>query len=116
MVNEASLKVGILYIEDAYGMPNGSLPPEMFDFIKIVAMGAKKYELNGWLKPDGVKTDEKSMHASIFRHVAESATLGPKARDHESNEDPLLHAMCRNGMLYTRRKRGIVNPIDEETK
>lgn len=126
-INEDSLKIGILYLEDAFGLPNGSLPPEMFHFLRIVAMGAKKYELNGWLKTDGAKTDEKSMHDSMFHHLAESYTAkaladGAGVRvsvmdlDHESGESALLHLQCRAGMQYTRRQRDIINPIDQGAK
>lgn len=84
--------------------------PEMLDFIEIVLMGAKKYEPEGWLKPDGIKTSEKEMHDSMFHHLASSFCT--KDVDAESGLDHLLHIACRALMLYTRRQRGIINDQD----
>lgn len=81
------------------------IPPEMFDFIKVMNFGAKKYAANNWLLPDGINSDHKSMHASIFRHVAESS-CGHK-HDWETGLHPLLHAATRCLMLYTRQQRGL---------
>jgi hypothetical protein len=91
---------------------------EMMDFILVLEMGAKKYEIDGWLKPDGAGSSEKEMHASMFRHLAKSlASGGANPRlvvDAESGLDHLLHVATRALMLYTRRKRGIVNTSDVE--
>lgn len=81
------------------------VPPEMLHFIKVMEMGASKYEPNGWLKTDGTKTSHKDMHASMFRHLAESSA-GIRA-DHESGFDPLLHLACRALMMYTRIQKGL---------
>lgn len=92
-------------ISEVYDLPIDAVVPEMLDFFLIVAMGAKKYEMNGWLKPDGKKCSERSMHDSMFHHLAESST--GDMPDEESGLDPLLHLACRAMMLYTRRQRGI---------
>lgn len=83
------------------------VPKEMEDWKKVLEMGAKKYTPNNWLEKEGKNCDEKSMHASMFRHLAESSSMGSCALDKESNLDPLLHLACRALMLYTRRQKGI---------
>lgn len=81
------------------------LPDEIYDFIEVMIHGAKKYEPNNWLKPDGVNSDHRSMHASMFRHLAESQVN--LSKDSETGLDPLLHLAARAMMLYTRRQRGL---------
>lgn len=92
-------------IADIYGISAEGIPPEFFDVLNVVANGAKKYELNGWLKPDGQKASFKEMHESLFRHIGASAT-GVRD-DLESGLDHLLHVACRALMLYTLLERGI---------
>lgn len=94
-----------------YDLPVDAVQLEMLDFFKIVANGAKKYSMNNWLRIDGKSTSETAMHDHIFHHIARSFAAR-HTLDNESGEDHLLHAMCREGMLYTRRKRGIVHPED----
>ncbi len=81
------------------------VPPEMLEFIEVMILGAAKYAPNNWLRPDGTNSDARSMHASMFRHVAESS-CGNRL-DQETQLDPLLHAACRCLMMYTRIKRGL---------
>lgn len=100
-------------LAEAYGLPKEAIQPEFFDFLKIVSMGGAKHGMNNWLRENGKKSDERTMHDSIFHHVAESFVFGIAARDHESDEDPLLHVMTRSAMLYTRRQRNIIHPDDE---
>lgn len=96
------------------------LPDEFSDFEQIMVTGAKKHGENNWLEPGGRKSSFKDMHASMFRHVAESYAAGPWAfgtslrEDYDSKKDPLLHAICRCMMMYTRLKRGIIHPDDEQ--
>lgn len=78
---------------------------EFFDLHRILEMGAKKYAVDGWLEPGAPGTSFKEMHASIFRHVAESSAGITK--DWESGEHPLLHAAIRCLMEYVLQKRGI---------
>lgn len=98
------------------------IPSEMFDFLDILIMGAQKHGTNNWLEKNGSKTSHKDMHASIFRHVAESSSSPPALLrdgglmtvvDYESRKHPLLHAMIRCGMIYTRQKRNIWNDSDD---
>ncbi len=87
---------------------NVEIPPEMFDFINVMTTSARsgKYEPNNWLRKDGaINSDSRSMHASMFRHVAESQ-CGHRY-DKETNLDPLLHLATRALMLYVRIKRGL---------
>lgn len=96
---------------------NNLLKKDMLDFIKVLEMGARKYEPNGWLLPDGAGTSEKEMHASMFRHLSKSAVYGElflkdAQLDDESELDHLLHVACRALMLYTRRKRKITHSQD----
>lgn len=97
------------------------VPPEMFDFLDILIHGAQKYGENNWLDKNGSKTSHKDMHASLFRHVAESSCNPPvllddgdlmTVVDEESGKHPLLHAMIRCGMIYVRQKRNIWNDSD----
>jgi hypothetical protein len=85
------------------------VPPEMFEFVGVMTKSAAsgKYEPNNWLRGSGaINSDHKSMHASMFRHLAESSTGG--RRDVDTNLDPLLHLACRALMFYTRIQRGLV--------
>lgn len=83
---------------------------EFSDFMKVVEMGAEKYEANQWLSPAGAKTSHRDMHASMFRHLAASSS--GIINDEESGLDHLLHLATRALMLYTRRKKGITHPDD----
>lgn len=85
-------------------------PKELNDFYLVVEDGAKKYGMNNWLAPNGLKTSHKDMHASMFRHLAESSAGIRK--DKESGLDPLLHLATRALMMYTRIKRDIRNKDD----
>ena len=98
---------------DGFDVPLAAIPHEFFDFLKIVAMGAKKYAMNNWLEPNGKKSSEKDMHDSMGHHWAESMVIGKEAIDKDSKLDPLLHLACRALMLYTRRQRGIVHEEDK---
>lgn len=100
-------------LAERYNLPVEAVLPEMFDFLKIVRMGAMKYDLNGWLDPNGQKTSESDMHASSFRHLAHSSSYGSRARDYESLEDPLLHVQTRAMMVYVRRKKNIIHDEDK---
>jgi hypothetical protein len=100
-------------IAEKYNLPEEAIQSEMFDFLRIVALGARKYAMNNWLEEDGKRSSEKEMHDSMFHHLAESFT-NSKARDKESDLDPLLHLACRALMLYTRRQRNIVHPKDKK--
>lgn len=88
------------------------IPEEMLDFLKVLEMGAKKYDNLNWLEPNGQKSSFKDMHASMFRHLANSQA-GVRL-DHESGLDHLLHLTTRALMMYVRLKRGIVH--DSENK
>ena len=88
------------------------LPAEMEDWKKILEAGAKKYGANNWLEADGKNSDEKSMHASLFRHLAKSSA-NPGSLDEDSGLDHLLNVACRALMLYTRRRKGIVHKEDK---
>jgi len=83
---------------------------DFLDFMRVVEMGAAKYDADGWLEPDGAKTSHKDMHASMFRHLACSSS-GIR-EDDESGLDHLLHLATRALMMYTRHKRGIRHPDD----
>jgi hypothetical protein len=84
--------------------------PEFNDFYRIIEMGAKKYERNNWLEKNGKSTSHKDIHASMFRHLANSQANN--RLDIESGEDHLLHLICRAMMCYTRLKRNLVHPDD----
>lgn len=99
---------------DALGLDNRKkentsveVPSEMYEFINVLYHSANsgKYGANSWLEPDGKNSDHKSMHASMFRHLAESSSNNRKDKD--SGLDPLLHLACRALMLYTRIKKGL---------
>lgn len=117
-----------------YQMPaNLDIPPEMFDFLKVLIPGAVKHGANNWLDKNGKKSSEADMHDSMFHHLAESfshskarrsidysveefVTLSDSLRciqDDDSGLDPLLHLACRALMLYCRRQRGIIHVDDE---
>lgn len=114
-----------------YGLPEDAIQLEFFDFLKIISIGAEKYEMNQWLRSDGKTLPEKICHDSMFHHLAESYVGGQdivaairdgdvstealrvSIFDQESGLDPLLHLACRALMLYTRRQRGIIHDNDK---
>lgn len=104
------LRMARHYLSNHFDLPYEAMPLEMFDFIKIIEIGAKKYSMNNWLEPDGNRSSEKEMHDSMFHHLAES--FAGVREDKDSKLDPLLHLACRALMLYTRRQRGLVHPDD----
>lgn len=110
-LNEDQTTWGTALIANIYDLPKEAIPEEMFEFLKIVKMGASKYALNNWLNEDGQNADERNMHASMFRHLA--ASSAGQNVDNESGEDHLLHLACRALMLYTRRQRNIIHPLDK---
>ena len=77
---------------------------------KVIAHGAKKHAPLNWLKPDGKTTSHRDMHASMFRHLADS--YAGIRTDSDSNLDPLLHLATRALMMYTRLQRGIEHTDD----
>ncbi len=83
---------------------------EFDDVIKVLEMGAKKHGDKNWLEFKGTKSSAVSMHASMFRHLAESS-VGNR-QDQESGLDPLLHLACRALMMYTRYQRGMLHHED----
>lgn len=84
--------------------------PEFYDVLEVLEMGAKKYGNKNWLKTDGEKSSHKDMHASMFRHLAESSVGHTK--DQESGLHPLLHLACRAFMAYTLQRRNIRHSDD----
>lgn len=107
LMDEVKYNLGIIY-----DLPADAITDEMFDFLKIVAIGANKYKMNNWLEPQGVKCSEKQMHKSINNHFKHSKFAGITARDAETGLDPLLNLVTRGLMLYTRRKRNIRHSDD----
>lgn len=85
---------------------------EFFDFMQVLKFGATKYEEANWLEPDGHKSSFKDMHASMFRHLAESSA--GHRHDKESGLDPLLHLAARALMMHTRLQRHIRHKDDKE--
>lgn len=75
------------------------LEPEFLHFLQVLEEGSRKYGKYSWLSEDGPKTSHKDMHASMFRHLAESHA--GKRYDEETGLDPLLHLAARALMLYT---------------
>jgi hypothetical protein len=98
-------------LAEEYDLPPNAIQPEFFDFLKVVAIGARKYAMNNWLEPNGKRSSEKDMADSTFHHLANSFA-NPRSVDVDTKLDHLLSAMCRCGMLYTRRQRGIIHPED----
>ncbi len=84
--------------------------PEFFHFLKVFPPGAKKHGKHSWLKEDGGTMGHKDVHASMFRHTAESST--GHLQDIVSGLHPLLHLQTRAAMCYTRQIRGIKHPDD----
>lgn len=87
------------------------LPMEMHHYVKVLILGAEKYAPNNWLEVDGKSSDHRSMHASMFRHLADSHA--GKRKDHDSGLDPLLHLAARALMLYTRHQKGLTHGVDK---
>ncbi len=85
-------------------------PDEFEAYKEVIEHGASKYGYNNWLEPDGQKSSLRDMHASMFRHLAESSS-GIRV-DHESGLDPLLHLITRAQMVYTRLQRNINHKED----
>lgn len=90
------------------------LPIEFYDLAKIFLHGAKKHGQDNWLSPNGSKSSHKDMHASAFRHVAQSYC--GDTIDHDSGLDHALNGSARLLMIYTLRKRNIVHNEDIRDK
>jgi hypothetical protein len=90
----------LVKLEESYP---GILKLELFEFLKVVENGAKKYALNNWLDPKGQSVGHKDMHDKMFHHLSRSFTNETR-QDEESKEDHLLHLATRAMMLYTRIK------------
>ncbi len=84
---------------------------EMMDFVHVMRAGAEKYDKDNWLLPEGHHASHKAMHASMFRHLADSHAGNREDRD--SGFDPLLHLATRALMMYTRLQREIYHPADD---
>lgn len=87
------------------------LPIEIFDFLDVIEMGARKYNNLNWLEPGGQKSSFTDMHASMFRHLANSQA-GVRL-DSESGLDHLLHLAARALMMHARLKKGVKHPNDK---
>jgi hypothetical protein len=99
------------HLAKAYDLPVEALTPEMFDFLRIVSNGAKKYAMNNWLDPDGHSVSHEDMYNKMFRHLARGFA-NFELLDNESKEHHLLHVMCRAAMMYTRDVRNIRHSND----
>ncbi len=82
---------------------------EFNDVFTVLEFGAKKYELQGWLKEDAYKMGHKDNSDSMFHHLSASF-VSEGSTDKESGLNHLLHLACRALMEYTRQKRGIRKP------
>jgi hypothetical protein len=112
--NKSILVLGELHL-DGYiqgpniplDMPLDGFPVELFDHVQILVNSFKsgKYPMNNWLERNGKGCDNKSMYASIFRHVS-AASNGIKL-DKDSKMDHRLHAAIRLMMDYTRDQKGL---------
>lgn len=87
-------------------------PEELSHYKKVFEFGASKHKANNWLSPAGNKADHNSMFNSMFHHLADA--YAKKDVDHESGLDPLLHLAARALMVYTRKQKGIIHPLDKE--
>jgi hypothetical protein len=87
-------------------------PEELNDYKKVFEFGASKHKANNWLTAGGNKSDHNSMFNSMFHHLADA--YAKKDIDHESGLDPLLHLAARALMVYTRKQKGIIHPLDKE--
>lgn len=83
---------------------------EFYDFLAVLAFGARKYGCYTWQDPNGNKASFKAMHDSMQRHL--TASLNNERFDPETNLDPLLHLASRALMMYVRIKRNIKHPED----
>ncbi len=86
--------------------------PEFFDFVQVFPPGATKHGKFSWLGEEGGTCSHKDMHASMFRHLAES--YAGKTTDAVSGLHPLLHLATRALMCYTRERRGLQHPDDSK--
>ena len=89
-----------------------SIPIEFLDVSLVLGAGSEKHGKNNWLKKNGNTADHKSMHSSMFRHLA-SSYAGQRI-DPDSGLPHLLHLSARSSMAYTLHKRGIVHELDEK--
>ena len=117
LLDEALLTEGLDDMDDMFkellaerAIDHSLREPEFDDIYKVLEMGAKKHGAKNWLEPNGSKSSHKDMHASMFRHLAESSV--GKTKDDESGLHPLLHLATRALMVYTRQQRGITHEED----
>jgi hypothetical protein len=88
--------------------------PEFRDFVQVLLHSANtgKYPLKNWLNKDGRRSTFREYHDSAFHHLAKS--FAGIRYDNETGLDHLLHVAANAMMLYTRLKRGIKHPNDQE--
>lgn len=86
--------------------------PEFYDILHVLEFGKAKHGEMNFMEPDGKKSSHKDMHASAFRHIAESSA-GSTA-DKETGLHPMLHAATRCLMVYARHKNNIKHSDDRE--
>lgn len=89
-------------------------PKEMNDWKKVLLASASSghHKPNNWMDPNGSKSSQKDMYASMFRHLSESAT--GRREDKDSGLHPLLHLASRALMMYYRDIKGIYHRADKE--
>jgi len=86
--------------------------PEMLDFIELIIEGTPKHGEDNWLELDGKTMAVHKNADSMFHHLCEYRSGEDKSP--QSNFPPELSIMCRAGMAYVRRQRGIVHTDDLE--
>lgn len=95
-----------------------NIPKELYHFIKVLDFGYKKYgdgkiaRSSQLLSHTSPKLDHKSMHESMFRHLAKSQ-CGIRLDD-ESGYDHLLHLACRALICYYRISKGASHKDNKE--
>ena len=93
--------------------PTVTIPQELLDFLQVLqdSANAGKYPADNWLDEDGRGCGHKEMHASMFRHLANSCA--GNRLDNDSGRDHLLHLAARAMMLYVRLSKGFEHPTDK---
>ena len=86
------------------------------DTMKVFEFGAAKHPDSGdtpnFLTPNGNKCSLRERGSSVLRHAARTF-MNPNLLDEESRLLELLHLMASVAIIYTRQKRKIVHPEDE---
>ena len=93
-------------------IPLQLLPPEaLFEIIKVLAMGAKKYGVNDWRRDTINNIPMSRTYGSIQRHL--NSWYAGEDLDQESGENHVTHAITQSIILLMQTKEANASKVDD---